>query len=298
MPAHGVVPCRIRLSFLACLLLVQAQEARADEAEEIVGALGLRPGMSVADVGAGDGRFTAALARQVGAAGWIYATEVESDKLDQIQKRVKGDGLENVRTVLGAQSGTGLPDGCCDAILLRMVYHHFTDPQAMRRSLWSALRPGGRVLVVEVPPHSGWRTLDGVPERGGHGIPAPELIADMRSQGFTVVAHHQEWPGEDDSYCVVFQRPALTRAVPASSAPTASRAGTGDSSASPAAAISARWGQRSGPPHQPPTPLTSAAMPATAVTVESRTRGQGPTSSRLIPPGSANRKGTTNAGRA
>ena len=244
MPAHRLrfttqTSRRIRLALLACALL-PAFAARADETDQIVGALGLRAGMSVADVGAGDGRFTTALARQVGPTGRIYATEVESDKLEQIQKRSKDDGLANVRTLLGDQRRTGLPDGCCDAILLRMVYHHFTDPQAMRRSLWSALKPGGRVLVVEVPPHTSWRKLDGVPERGGHGIPAPDLIADMRSQGFTVVAQHEEWPGEDDSYCVVFQRPELTRAVPASSAPTASSAGTGDSSASPAATISPR----------------------------------------------------------
>ena len=230
---------RRALGFLAFALL-PALVARADEADQIVGALGLRAGMAVADVGAGDGRFTTALARQVGATGSVYATEVESDKLDQIQKRAKEDGLANVRTILGDQDGTGLPDGCCDAILLRMVYHHFTDPQAMRRSLWSALKPGGRVLVVEVPPHSSWRKLEGVPERGGHGIPARELIADMRSAGFTVLAQHEEWPGEDDSYCVVFQRPALTRAVPASKAPTASSAGTGESSASPARTSSAR----------------------------------------------------------
>lgn len=240
MPARRPDPTRVRLLLIACALLVQLPRARADEANQIVDALSLRPGMSAADVGAGEGRFTIALARQVGAGGRIYATEVESDKLEQIQEKVKADGFENVRTVLGDQNTTGLPEGCCDAILLRMVYHHFTDPQAMRRSLWSALKPGGRVLVVEVPPHASWRKLDGVPERGGHGIPAPELIADMRRDGFTVVAHHREWPGEDDSYCVVFQRPTLTRTVPASSAPTASSAGTGERSASPAATISTR----------------------------------------------------------
>ena len=240
MPARSAASIRNRLPLVVCALLLPLGLACADEAEKIVGELGLRPGMSAADVGAGEGRFTTALAKQVGAAGRIYATEVESDKLEQIREKAKAGGFANVQTVLGDQAQTGLPDGCCDAILLRMVYHHFTDPLAMRRSLWSALKPGGRVLVVEVPPHAGWRKLAGVPERGGHGIPASELIADMRSQGFTVVAQHDDWPGEDDSYCVVFQRPALTRTVPARSAPTASSAGTGESSASPAAIINTR----------------------------------------------------------
>lgn len=236
MPA---LPIRVLALVIAPALLV-ADDARTDESALIVGALALRPGMSAADVGAGDGTFTTALARQVGARGRVYATEVESDKLEKVREKAKADGFANVQAVLGDQDGTGLPDGCCDAILLRMVYHHFTDPQAMRRSLWSALKPGGRVLVVEVPPQGSWRRLEGVPERGGHGIPAPELIADMRGEGFTVVAHDDDWPAEDDSYSVVFQRPTLTRTVPARSAPTASRAGTGERSASPAATISPR----------------------------------------------------------
>jgi SAM-dependent methyltransferase len=196
--------------------------------------------MSAADVGAGEGRFTAALARSVGPDGRVYATEVEAAKLETIQARAKADGLGNVRTVLGDQSSTGLPEGCCDAILLRMVYHHFTDPEAMRRSLWSALKPGGRVAVIDVPPRASWRRLEGVPERGGHGIPRAELVADMRGGGFSVMAQHETWPGEDDSYCVVFQRPMLTRTVPASSAPTASSAGTGDSRNTPATSSSTR----------------------------------------------------------
>lgn len=242
MPA---LPIRVLALVIAPALLV-ADDARTDESALIVGALALRPGMSAADVGAGDGTFTTALARQVGARGRVYATEVESDKLEKVREKAKADGFANVQAVLGDQDGTGLPDGCCDAILLRMVYHHFTDPQAMRRSLWSALKPGGRVLVIEVPPHASWRKLDGVPERGGHGIKAPELIADMGKQGFTVVEQHEDWPGEDDSYSVVFQRPTATLTVPARSAPTASNAGMGDSRNSPAAVSSARWGQRSG----------------------------------------------------
>jgi len=241
MPAHRPVAHRVRVLLAAGALLAQLPQALADETEKIIGELGLRPGMSAADVGAGEGRFTAALAREVGASGSVYATEVEADKLEKIQEKAKADGIPNLRTVLGDQTSTGLPDGCCDAILLRMVYHHFTDPASMRRSLWSALRPGGRVVVVEVPPQGGWRRLDGVPERGGHGIPARELIADMRGSGFAVVSHHEEWPGEeDDSYCVVFQRPMPTRTVAASNAPTASSAGTGESRHSPAIASSTR----------------------------------------------------------
>ena len=118
------------------------------------------------------------------------------------------DGIENVLTVLGDQQQTGLPRGCCDRVLLRLVYHHFAEPQAMQRSLWAALRPGGLIAVIDVPPKKGWPVVAGAPDRGGHGIEVAELVADMRRAGFEVVAQHDDWPAETDSYCVVFRRPA------------------------------------------------------------------------------------------
>lgn len=177
------------------------------EARRIVDSLGLGAGMVAADVGAGEGKFTAALARGVGPSGRVYATEVAQGKLDEVQARMTADGIDNVTTVLGDQQQTGLPAGCCDRILLRLVYHHFADPKAMRGSLWAALRPGGQIAVIDVPPKQGWPRVNGAPERGGHGIEPAELLAEMRGAGFEVVAHHEEWPAEDDSYCIVFRRP-------------------------------------------------------------------------------------------
>ena len=148
----------------------------------------------VADVGAGKGRFTVDLARSVGEGGRVFATEVDAADIETIKETVAAERLENVTVVLGDQQQTGLPQACCDAILLRLVYHHFTDPAAMRRSLWRALQPGGRIAVIDVPPQPGWRKLEGVPERGGHGIAIEELVADMRAQGFEVAARHDTWP--------------------------------------------------------------------------------------------------------
>jgi ubiquinone/menaquinone biosynthesis C-methylase UbiE len=182
-------------------------ESEADESHRILSALGLAAGMSAADVGAGEGRFAVELARMVGATGRVFATEVDRAELDKIEATIAAERLANVTVVQGDQQQTGLPAGCCDAILLRLVYHHFTDPAAMRRSLWRALRPGGRIVVIDVPPQAGWRKLEGVPERGGHGVPVEELVADMQGAGFQVATRHDEWPAEDDSYCVVFRRP-------------------------------------------------------------------------------------------
>ena len=208
-------------------------------------ALELRPGQSVADVGAGDGEFTIPLGRAVGPGGRVFATEVEDDRLEKVRSAVGAAGFVNVTVLRGLQETTGLPDGCCDAILLRLVYHHFTDPAAMRRSLWSALKPGGRLVVVETTPQKAWRALPGVPERGGHGIPAKELLADMEHDGFAVVDRYYEWPAEGDSYCVVFRRPSKASAAPASRTPAASARGWAARSSSPAATSTTRAGTAS-----------------------------------------------------
>ncbi len=179
----------------------------AEEKEGIAQALALRPGMIAADVGAGDGRFSVAMAEYLGREGRVLATEVDPKEIDKIRERARDASASNLEAILGDQEATGLPAACCDAMLLRLVYHHFTDPAAMRRSLWNALRPGGRLAVIDVPPQKDWRKLDGVPERGGHGIDVKELIADMTGAGFELLAQHGSWPAEADAYCVVFRRP-------------------------------------------------------------------------------------------
>jgi tRNA A58 N-methylase Trm61 len=180
--------------------------ALASETEGLFSALELKPGLRAADVGAGDGEWTEWLARKVGETGHVFATEVDASEIEKIQKRIREAGLANVTTILGTQVDTGLPDACCDAILLRMVYHHFTEPARMRASLRAALRPGSLLVVVDTEPQESWRRLEGVPERGGHGIREEDLVREMTGDGFEVVARHPDWNGDDDRYCVVFRR--------------------------------------------------------------------------------------------
>ncbi|MCP4664285.1 MAG: class I SAM-dependent methyltransferase [bacterium] len=180
--------------------------ASAKEADLIAEVLALRAGMQVADVGAGNGRWSEELARRVGEAGHVWATEVDEEEIEEIRDRLEEAELRNVTPVLGGQQDTGLPEACCDAVLLRLVYHHFTEPEPMRVSLRRALRPGGLIAVIDIVPQEHWRQLPGVPDRGGHGIAPADLIAEMTSDGFEVVAEYQDWDGEEDRFCVVFRR--------------------------------------------------------------------------------------------
>jgi tRNA A58 N-methylase Trm61 len=179
------------------------------EAQQLIGVLALQPGERVADVGAGDGEWAVPLAAAVGPRGHVFATEVTNDLVAEIEDRIAADALDNVTALKGDDQDTGLPPACCDAILLRMVYHHFTDPSAMRASLKAALRPGGRIAIVDITPQKNWRTLEGVPDRGGHGISEAALIAEMTGEGFTVESRHSRWNDDPDRFCVVFKKNAL-----------------------------------------------------------------------------------------
>ena len=183
-----------------------AARAPVIEADRIAEVLALQPGMWVADVGAGDGQWTRDLARRVGEDGRVYSTEVDEEDVEEIREVADSAGLTNVTALLGQANDSGLPEACCDAILLRLVYHHFTDPASMRASLRQALRRDGLIAVIDITPQSSWRDLPDVPDRGGHGIPHGDLVREMTSEGFEVVLREDDWNGDDDRFCVVFRR--------------------------------------------------------------------------------------------
>jgi len=206
--------CRTRLWLRACalatILVVTACSSgrvSAGETDRIAEVLALEPGMVVADVGAGDGDWTFRLAERVGAAGHVYATEVDGDELDKIRRRIEKDDHDNITAVKGDQERTGLEADCCDAILLRLVYHHFADPVRMRADLRRSLRPGGLLAIIDIVPQKLWRKLPEVPDRGGHGIPVEDLIAELTTDGFELVAQYDDWNGDEDRFCVVFRLP-------------------------------------------------------------------------------------------
>lgn len=117
--------------------------------EEILAACELRPGMSVADVGAGTGFFTRWLARQAGPSGKVYAVEVNQAYLEHISTTCRQQKLANVLPVLGTQWTPNLPRQSVDLVFVCDTYHHFEHPQEMLASIFDALRPGGRIVLVD-----------------------------------------------------------------------------------------------------------------------------------------------------
>jgi len=120
-----------------------------DRRYDILAAMEVRPGMTVADVGAGTGFFTLMLARAVGPTGKVYAVDISQPFLDAIAERARAAGLNNVVTVLSDQRDVKLPAGQLDRIYIGDTYHHFEFPVTYSKTIAAALQPQGQLIVVD-----------------------------------------------------------------------------------------------------------------------------------------------------
>jgi ubiquinone/menaquinone biosynthesis C-methylase UbiE len=116
---------------------------------DVIKLLKLRQGDVVADVGAGSGYMTAALSTAVGPKGKVYAEDISVPFLDEVRAKIEKGRLENVEVVLGTETNARLPAACCDAILVLDTYHHFEWPGPMLASMKKALKPSGRLVIIE-----------------------------------------------------------------------------------------------------------------------------------------------------
>jgi predicted methyltransferase len=157
--------------------------------ERVLEALDVAPGARVADLGAGDGYFTAPLARAVGPAGRVYAVEVSARSLRALRRLAREH--PNVEVVEATHDDPRLPDGEIDLVLLSSVYHHLDDRLAYFARLRRDLAPAGRVAVIE-PRASAASWLLLLPP--GHGIPVPRMREEMAAAGYRAVASHDFLP--------------------------------------------------------------------------------------------------------
>ncbi len=172
------------VALLPAIVGGQARD-RQREVAEIVQMLGLSGETVLADVGAGSGEWTYLLAPSV---RQVFATDVKSPQVNGIQNYARSRGITNVTVILGTQEQTGLPSTCCDAMLLRLVYHAFRNPPIMRESIQRAMKANGRILIVDFRP---------TPE---------QLIQEMKTAGFEQLRVIDRWQDQPGVYAVLFRK--------------------------------------------------------------------------------------------
>jgi ubiquinone/menaquinone biosynthesis C-methylase UbiE len=129
-----------------------ANEARLNglqPPEQVMDAIGISPGMVVAEIGAGQGRYVVQIAVRVGEKGKVYAEDIDAASLQHLEKRCEKWGLENVQTVLGDVTDPKLPKGEMDVIFVISAYHHFHDPVELMRNARPSLKEDGVVAIGE-----------------------------------------------------------------------------------------------------------------------------------------------------
>jgi ubiquinone/menaquinone biosynthesis C-methylase UbiE len=188
-------------------------------ADEIATLLAVKSGSTVAEVGAGHGQMAIRMAQRVGPSGHVYASEIDPQRVAEIQQRARDAGLDNLTVVAATPTDSALPAGCCEAVYMIGVYHHLTDPAATDAGIFRALKPGGRLLVNDFPPTL-WLALfkvKGVPaNRGGHGVPDQIVTGELTDAGFHEVQEIRPWHAGffiRDNYCLLFTKPADSAAT-------------------------------------------------------------------------------------
>jgi ubiquinone/menaquinone biosynthesis C-methylase UbiE len=117
--------------------------------DQVMNAIGIKPGMVVAEIGAGHGRYVVQIAVRVGESGKVYAEDIDAPSLRHLEQRCEKWGLDNVESILGDVTDPKLPEGELDVIFVISAYHHFQDPTALMRKARPSLKPDGVVAIGE-----------------------------------------------------------------------------------------------------------------------------------------------------
>jgi ubiquinone/menaquinone biosynthesis C-methylase UbiE len=161
--------------------LDRPERDQEEDTSRAVESLDLRPGMVVADIGAGSGYYTVRMANKVGPSGKVYATDIQQGMLDLLTRRVTRERLTQVVPVLGTADDPRLPPGVLDLALMVDVYHELSAPQAFIRRLRESLKPDGRLVLIE------YRKEDPrVPIREEHKMSVAQVRQELAADGFTI----------------------------------------------------------------------------------------------------------------
>jgi 2-polyprenyl-3-methyl-5-hydroxy-6-metoxy-1,4-benzoquinol methylase len=159
--------------------LTRPERSEEENPDLAVSLLGLEPGMTVADIGAGVGYFSVKMARKVGPDGIVYATDIQPKMLEYLEAYARQNQVENIRAVLSEPDDPKLPAGTIDLVLLVDVYHEFSHPSEMLQGIRRALKPDGRVVLLE------YRKEDpDLPIKEDHKMSVKMVKKELEPEGF------------------------------------------------------------------------------------------------------------------
>jgi len=161
---------------------LERPERESEEApSKALAALELKPGMVVADIGAGSGYYTTRMAKLVGATGRVYATDIQPGMIELLNRRIQAEGLGNVTPVLSGVGDPKLPPQSIDLAIMVDVYHELQTPQVFLQKLREVFKPGGRLVLVE------FRKEDPkVPILEVHKMSVAEVKSELEAEGFVL----------------------------------------------------------------------------------------------------------------
>jgi len=162
--------------------------------ERVMDILGIVPGKTVADIGAGSGWFSVRAARRVMPAGLVYAVDINPEAVGYIQDRVVREGIGNVRTILSRPGDPLLPAASIDAVLLLKTYHEVVEPVVLMKSLLKALRPQARVGIID-------RNGNGE----DHGVSRDVVVREAGQAGYRLIGEYDFVKSDGEDYFLVFE---------------------------------------------------------------------------------------------
>lgn len=181
---------------------VESREVFAKR-NEIVDYCEIKPGQTLADIGAGTGLFSRIFSGKVGPEGKVIAVDIAQNFLDHIQKTSTELGQKNVQTILCTQDSTGLSENSIDVAFICDVYHHFEFPQKTLKSLWDAMKPGAKLIVIDFHRIEGKTSAFSITHvRAGQEV----FESEITQAGFKKVGENSTLL--KDNYIIEFKKPA------------------------------------------------------------------------------------------
>ncbi len=187
------------MSFAGADWLVRETREQEEQPETMLDTLKIAKGSTVADVGAGVGYTSLRLAKRVGPMGTVYATDLQPEMLQSLRANAREAGITNIKPILATVKDTKLPEAAVDLIIMVDVYHECPEPETTLKGLRKALKPGGRLVLIE------YRAEDPeVPIKPEHKMTLAQARREVEPQGFAFIDSYEPLPWQ---HIIVFEKP-------------------------------------------------------------------------------------------